>query len=111
MRFPGIGLVPVVWYWTDKPFVDFGHVYGSWKWWKDDLSDYDQDDLQPGELLNIPQPFYVGTPPDAAPTSPVPRGSAAAWMGEDTGERYLVQGYPCARIGRAYSFGYSDGFS
>jgi hypothetical protein len=111
MRFPRIGLVPVQWYWSDKPELNTPSVYGAWKWFKEDVSDYEYDDGQPGEVLTIPQPFVLGDPPDTAPTSPVPRGSPAAWMGEDTGESYLVQGYPCTPMGRAYSWGYSDGFS
>jgi hypothetical protein len=103
-------LIPVKWYFTDRPYLPFPHVYGTWKDDRlDKWSQLDYDDGGPGEVTTIDQPFWLGSPPPIL-TCTGYKGSPAAWLGEDTGERYPVGGYPGPRL-RAHSDGYSRGFS
>jgi len=110
MRIPGVGLVPGRWYFTDKDYLPFPHVYGPWKWFRPDpYSMLDYDDGQAGEVTTIPQPFSLGHPGPPSTCTGF-KGSPDSWAGVDTGERYLVTGFP-GPLGRAHSDGYSRGFS
>lgn len=93
MRFPGVGVIGVRWYFTDKPYLDKPHVYGPWRWFRENDLDSEIDDGQPGELRTYPWQFANGNAPRGL-TCTGPRGTDAQWVGEQVEPLYPVGGYP-----------------
>lgn len=92
MRFPKAGLIPVQWYFTDKPPLPFPHVYGSNNWINsDERPEY--DDGTPGEVFGAARPWYSGRAPLLDPGPP--QGSEAAFLGETPQAEGLKT--PCGR--------------
>lgn len=92
IRFPGVGPVLGRYYFTDKPYLPLPHAYGPWRWFRESEADADADDGLVGDITSFPWRFYSGLAPQLHCDGF--RGSPEAWMGEDTGERYTVGGFP-----------------
>ncbi len=105
MRFPGVGLVPVRWFFTDRDFLPFPHVYDNLMWDRQDIADQDGDTGEPGEVWNAPRPWRNGEGPDLTGCDS-PFGSPAAWLGLTDASSPTT---PCGgTFGGAYALDYSD---
>jgi hypothetical protein len=105
MRFPGVGLVPVRWYWTDKPPLPLEHVYGSHNHSRSQgWEDYDTG--EPGEVWGATRKFYNGASPVGCPCVTY-RGDENAWLGVSDSTSPL---YPSCIWGFAFDLGFSAGF-
>lgn len=105
MRFPGVGLVPVRWYFTDRPCLPYTHVYGSHnhsreEGWEDD------DTGDPGEVWGAKRRYHKGFPPPGIICDD-PLGSELAWLGE-TDE--LSPLYQTPGFGAEFSEEFSEAF-
>jgi len=83
MRFPHAGLVRVRWYWTDKPLLGKETIYGSHNHSRDEGWE-DWDTGEPGEVWGAERVYDRGDPPTDL-CCDGPRGSDAAWVGENSG--------------------------
>jgi hypothetical protein len=81
MRFPGVGVVPIRWYWTDKPLLGLETIYDSHNHSREEGWD-DEDTGEPGEVWGSPRVYDKGEPPGNQCCTG-PRGSDAAWVGEN----------------------------
>lgn len=79
MRFPGVGVVPIVWYFTDRPPLDVTHVYGSHNHSREDGWD-DWDTGEAGEVWGAPRTYYNGALPVGL-TCGQPFGTIGSWAG------------------------------
>ncbi len=102
MRFPGVGLIPVRWFFTDKPPLPFATVYSSNNWSKQTIADLDADTGEPGEIWTAPRPWRDGRAPDLG-TCTGPQGTPAAWLGLTDSTSPLFQ---CGKFGAPYNADY-----
>lgn len=105
MRFPGVGLVPVRWYFTDKPPLPYEHVYGSHNHSRDQgWEDYDTG--EPGEVWGAVRQRVNGSPPVFCPCESY-EGDESAWVGVSDANSPLFP--PCV-WGFAFNGAFSTGF-
>jgi len=78
MFFPRSGVIPVEWYFTDKPPLKYPTRYNSRNW----LTDGIRDVSSPGEIEGSRRQWTNGRGPFGECT--VPKGSADAWAGKST---------------------------
>jgi len=78
MRFPGVGDVPVQWYWCDKDAqpLPFPTVYNSRNW----INEGERGPNVPGEIEGAPRKWANGKNPHQGCDKP--KGSADAWIGK-----------------------------
>lgn len=105
MRFPGVGIVPIQWYWTDKPVLDKVHVYGSHNHTREEGWD-DYDTGEPGEVWGAPRYYVKGEPPLVAEDGE-PHGSDAAWLGQTDSSSPM---FSCGEWGHAYDESFSNDY-
>ena len=87
MNFPGVGLIPIRWYFVDDaPFLSVPTVFNSRNW----LSDHNQE-YPAGEVLGASRPYANGKGPNLNCNGSA--GSDAAWEGESVATLYLVNGF------------------
>lgn len=96
MRFPGVGLVEVVWYWTDKEPLNKEHVYGSHNHSREQGWD-DGDTGEPGEVWGAERPWDSGAP-RVDTCCPGPHGTDASWVGEIDPNNTLVMVPTCSQL-------------
>lgn len=113
MRFPGVGLVPVRWYWTDEPVIEVETVYTSHNHTREEgYEDYDTG--QAGEVWGAERRYYKGQAPLPSACSG-PEGDEAAWLGlsDNTSPLYPTPGwtaeYDEAYSGEWWSITYANG--
>lgn len=106
MLFPGVGPVPVRWYWTEKDFLKFPTVYNSLNEIKTDSSDWDADDGLAGEMWTAPRRWRNGSSPLMV-NGPSPRGSRDAWLGLSDSSSPL---FGCGTWPAEYDDEYDDQF-
>jgi len=104
MFFPGVGDVPVRYFFTDKPYLPFPSVYGSNNWIRDLPVDADGEDDEAGERWTVPRPWRNGAPPLECDCT-YPQGSLDAWMGLSDSTSPLFQ---CPGWGFAYDEEYDE---
>lgn len=80
MRFPGVGLVQVQWYWTDFPPLPYTHVYGSHQHSREEGWD-DWDTGESGEVWGAEREWCDGSFP-AGIVCGDPQGKPPAWGGQ-----------------------------
>jgi hypothetical protein len=105
MRFPGVGLVPIRWYWTDCPCLPVETVYNSHNHSRDKGWD-DYDTGAPGEVWSAARTYDRGIPPPGFGCGQ-PQGSQAAWLGQSDENSPL---YPVGVAGYEYDEGYDNSF-
>jgi len=113
MRFPGVGIVRVRWFFTDNPVLDVVHVYGSHNHSREDgWEDYDTGD--PGEVWGSVRTRNDGRPPPSSSCG-VPTTDENAWLGEtdENSPLYLVGTTDVSEFdyGADYSTDYESPFS
>lgn len=79
MRFPTVGVVPIMWYWTDFPPLNETHVYGSHNHSREQGWD-DADTGEMGEVWGAPRIWRDGSKPDGVLCHPA-LGSPVGWGG------------------------------
>ncbi len=104
MRFPGVGVVPVQWYFTDKPPLDKEHVYGSHNHIREQGDD-DYDTGEPGEVWGASRQWANGVGP-VQDFCAGPFGSDNSWIGEPELDAPTI---PSALWGAEYDDSHSEG--
>ncbi len=106
MTFPGVGDVKVRWYYTDKDYLPYPHVYGSADNNADKPADYDDREVDIGEDMTRPRPRRDGKPPLPCDCTG-PRGSPEAWAGLSDASSPL---FSCPGWGAAYNEDYNEDY-
>jgi hypothetical protein len=107
MRFPGFGVFPVVWFFTDDDTFDMETIYNSHNHSRED--GYEDMDLgTPGEVWGATRTYHYGNRPDWVICGE-PFGSQSAWNGEtDSTSPVTPTGYP--GTGASHDFGHDYGY-
>lgn len=105
MRFPGVGLVRVRWFWTDLPPLDETHVYGSHNHSREEGWE-DWDTGEPGEVWGAVRNYHKGFAPPTG-CDGEPQGDSAAWVGESDESSPL---FPCGGFGAEFSDEFTEAF-
>jgi hypothetical protein len=107
MRFPGVGLVDVRWFFTDADPLPFTTVYNDLNWEKQTQADWLFDTGAAGEVWTADRPWRNGRSPDLSNCNG-PEGSLAAWNGVSDPDSPL---FHCGAFGAPFDAGYGPGYN
>ncbi len=104
-RIPGVGVIPIRWFFTDSALVNRETVYGSHNHIREDWSD-DVDTGEPGEVWGSRRVWVDGSPPTPGLCSG-DGGTDSTWLGNEdpSSPSFLSPPWPC-EFDESYSVEY-----